>query len=235
MQKTQVIWPRKIHLDYTFGRLQCQCACVWPRNLYIKQVRLLHGNSLAFICSRAIELTALAANGTIYERRSEEEGMQEVYSVGDRVVYPMHGAGLIEAIEEREILGEKDHYYIMRLQMGDMKVMVPRGSAEEVGLRPIIDSDQVPKVYEVLKAEATPMSQNWNRRYRANMEKMKTGDIFVVAEVVRNLGIRDREKGLSTGERRMLDNAKQILASELAMVEGRSLEEVTSGIEEILS
>jgi CarD family transcriptional regulator len=177
----------------------------------------------------------LAANGTIYERRSEEEGMQEVYSVGDRVVYPMHGAGLIEAIEEREILGEKDHYYIMRLQMGDMKVMVPRGSAEEVGLRPIIDSDQVPKVYEVLKAEATPMSQNWNRRYRANMEKMKTGDIFVVAEVVRNLGIRDREKGLSTGERRMLDNAKQILASELAMVEGRSLEEVTSGIEEILS
>jgi len=87
----------------------------------------------------------------------------------------------------------------------------------------------------VLKAEATPMSQNWNRRYRANMEKMKTGDIFVVAEVVRNLGIRDRDKGLSTGERRMLDNAKQILASELAMVEGRSLEEVTSGIEEILS
>jgi len=177
----------------------------------------------------------LPGNGTIQRRRSEEEGMQEVYSVGDKVVYPMHGAGVIEAIEEKEVLGEKDYYYIMRLQMGDMKVMVPRGSADEVGLRPVIDCDEVPKVYEVLKAEATPMSQNWNRRYRANMEKMKTGDIFIVAEVVRNLGIRDRDKGLSTGERRMLDNAKQILASELAMVEKRPLEEVANVIDEILS
>ncbi|HBK61597.1 MAG TPA: CarD family transcriptional regulator [Firmicutes bacterium] len=157
-----------------------------------------------------------------------------MFSVGDRVVYPMHGAGVIEAIEEREVLGQRDNYYIMRLQVGDMKVMVPRGNALDVGLRPIIGSEEIARVYEVLGGEKTVMSQNWNRRYRANMEKMKTGDIFIVAEVVRNLGIRDREKGLSTGERRMLENAKQILTSEMAMVESRSCEEISRVIDSIL-
>ncbi|HAI87267.1 MAG TPA: CarD family transcriptional regulator [Firmicutes bacterium] len=157
-----------------------------------------------------------------------------MFSVGDRVVYPMHGAGVIEAIEEREVLGQRDNYYIMRLQVGDMKVMVPRGNALDVGLRPIIGSEEIARVYEVLGGEKTVMSQNWNRRYRANMEKMKTGDIFIVAEVVRNLGIRDREKGLSTGERRMLENAKQILTSEMAMVESRSCEEISRAIDSIL-
>lgn len=160
--------------------------------------------------------------------------MRTMFSVGDRVVYPMHGAGVIEAIEEREVLGQRDNYYIMRLQVGDMKVMVPRGNALDVGLRPIIGSDEIARVYEVLGGEKTVMSQNWNRRYRANMEKMKTGDIFIVAEVVRNLGIRDREKGLSTGERRMLENAKQILTSEMAMVESRSCEEISRAIDSIL-
>ncbi len=160
--------------------------------------------------------------------------MQTMFSVGDRVVYPMHGAGVVEAIEEREVLGLRDNYYIMRLQVGDMKVMVPRSSASEVGLRPVIGPDDIPRVYEVLSGEKTAMSQNWNRRYRANMEKMKTGDIFSVAEVVRNLGIRDREKGLSTGERRMLENAKQILTSEMAMVEKRSIEDISRTIDSIL-
>ncbi len=160
--------------------------------------------------------------------------MRTMFSVGDRVVYPMHGAGVIEAIEEREVLGQRDNYYIMRLQVGDMKVMVPRGNALDVGLRPIIGSEEIARVYEVLGGEKTVMSQNWNRRYRANMEKMKTGDIFIVAEVVRNLGIRDREKGLSTGERRMLENAKQILTSEMAMVESRSCEEISRAIDSIL-
>lgn len=161
--------------------------------------------------------------------------MYTVFSVGDKVVYPMHGAGVIEAIEEREVLGQRDQYYIMRLSVGDMKVMVPSSSAEEVGLRPVLGREEVPDVYDVLRGEKTAMSQNWNRRYRANMEKMKTGDIYTVAEVVRNLGIRDREKGLSTGERRMLENAKQILSSELSIVEQKSSEEVIKGIEAILS
>ncbi|MEA4883558.1 MAG: CarD family transcriptional regulator [Clostridia bacterium] len=157
-----------------------------------------------------------------------------MFAIGDRVVYPMHGAGMIEAIEEREILGQRDHYYIMRLQVGDMKVMIPRGSAADVGLRPIIGAAEVPKVYEILRGERTAMSQNWNRRYRANMEQMKTGDIYSVAEVVRNLGLREYEKGLSTGERRMLENAIQILISELAMVEMRPSEEIISEINSIL-
>lgn len=161
--------------------------------------------------------------------------MYTVFSVGDKVVYPMHGAGVIEAIEEREVLGQRDQYYIMRLSVGDMKVMVPSSSAEEVGLRPVVGMEEVPDVYDVLRGEKTAMSQNWNRRYRANMEKMKTGDIYTVAEVVRNLGIRDREKGLSTGERRMLENAKQILSSELSIVEQKSSAEVIQGIEAILS
>lgn len=157
-----------------------------------------------------------------------------VFGVGDSVVYPMHGAGVIEAIEEREVLGRRDQYYVMRLSVGDMRVMVPSSNAEGVGLRPVIASDEVPAVYEVLRGEKTVMSQNWNRRYRANMEKLKTGDVYIVAEVVRNLGLRDREKGLSTGERRMLENAKQILCSELCIAQNKRSEEIASCIEAIL-
>ena len=120
-----------------------------------------------------------------------------MYNVGDNVVYPMHGAGVIEAIEEREVLGERQKYYIMALPIGDMKVMIPMDSVEEVGLRQVIDDEGVRRVYEILGGEKTTMSSNWNRRYRANMEKIKSGDVFAVAEVVRNLTLRDQDKGLS--------------------------------------
>lgn len=157
-----------------------------------------------------------------------------MFKVGDKVVYPMHGAGTIEAIEEREVLGETARYYIMQLPFGDMKVMIPLDNVEEIGLRSVIGEDEVEKVFEVLGGDRSKMSQNWNRRYRANMEKIKTGDIFEVAEVVRNLAIRDREKGLSTGERKMLDNSRQILISELALAQGCSIEEVEKQIESVL-
>jgi CarD family transcriptional regulator len=140
-----------------------------------------------------------------------------VFRIGDRVVYPMHGAGVIEAVEEREILGQRKRYYIMRLPIGDMKVMIPVDGVESVGLRQVISPEEMDQVLDVLRAERSNMSANWNRRYRANAEKLKTGDIFEVAEVVRNLTLRDREKGLSTGERKMLDNARQILVSELVL------------------
>lgn len=149
-----------------------------------------------------------------------------VFNIGDKVVYPMHGAGVIEAIEEKEVLGEKQTYYIMKLPIGEMKVMVPTDNVEEVGLREIIDNESVSKVVEVLKGNKSKMSSNWNRRYRANMEKIRSGDIYEVAEVVRNLAIRDAEKGLSTGERKMLDNAKQILISELVLVQDTTEEEI---------
>lgn len=140
-----------------------------------------------------------------------------MYSVGDRVVYPMHGAGIIEAIEEREVLGEKQQYYIMRIASGDMKVMIPLKSADDVGLRPIISEEMVVEVLAALQGETSKMSPNWNKRYRANMEKIRSGDVFEVAEVVRNLTMREREKGLSTGERKMLESSRQILLSELLL------------------
>ncbi|AEG16643.1 MULTISPECIES: CarD family transcriptional regulator [Desulfofundulus] len=140
-----------------------------------------------------------------------------MFKVGDKVVYPMHGAGIIEAIEEKEVLGEKKQYYILRLPVGDMKVMIPIANCREVGLREVIDRASVPKVINILKGKSTAMSSNWNRRYRANLEKMRSGDIYEVAEVVRNLAKREKEKGLSSGERKMLENARQILISELAL------------------
>lgn len=143
-----------------------------------------------------------------------------VFKVGDKVVYPMHGAGIIEAIEEREVLGELQRYYIMRMPIGDMKVMIPVNNSEGIGLREVVNGEEVKKVFEILRAQKTKMSANWNRRYRANLEKIKSGDIYEVAEVVRNLAYRDKEKGLSTGERKMLDNARQILISELVLAQG---------------
>lgn len=157
------------------------------------------------------------------------------FNIGDKVVYPMHGAGIIEAIEEREVLGDKHTYYIMKLPIGEMKVMIPMDNVDGIGLRQIIDDEGITRVFEILRGEKSKMSQNWNRRYRANMEKIKSGDIYEVAEVVRNLAIRDREKGLSTGERKMLDNARQILISELVLAQDKSEEEVIHAIDDLFA
>lgn len=132
-------------------------------------------------------------------------------------MYPMHGAGIIEAIEEKEVLGEKRQYYILRLPVGDMKVMIPINNSKEVGLREVIDNEGVRRVIGILQDRSSLMSTNWNRRYRANLEKIKSGDVYEVAEVVRNLINREKEKGLSSGERKMLENARQILVSELVL------------------
>lgn len=140
-----------------------------------------------------------------------------MFNIGDKVVYPMHGAGIIEGIENKEILGDVKAFYVLRLPIKSMKVMLPVETAEHLGVRKIVDSDEVKKVITVLSEEKGDMPDNWNRRYRSNLEKVKTGDIFEVAMVVRNLEILDREKGLSTGERKMLSNSKQILVSELIL------------------
>ncbi len=140
-----------------------------------------------------------------------------MFKIGDKVVYPMHGAGVIEAIEEKEVLGERRKYYILRLPVGDMKVMIPTSNGKEIGLRAVVDWEGVQKVFHILRGQSSAMSPNWNRRYRANLDKIKSGSIYEVAEVVRNLVKRDREKGLSSGERKMLENARQILLSELVL------------------
>ncbi len=156
-----------------------------------------------------------------------------MFSVGDRVVYPMHGAGVIESIEEKEILGAIKKYYVMKLPLGEMKVLIPIDNISQVGLRGVIEKDDIPQVFIVLQGEQPEMSANWNRRYRDHLEKIKSGSIYEVAEVVRNLMLRDREKGLSTGESKMLDTARQILISELILVQETESTEVTSVLDNI--
>lgn len=153
-----------------------------------------------------------------------------MFNVGDKIVYPMHGAGTIDAIEEKDILGEKQNYYIIKMP-GEVKVMVPTDKAEEVGVRNVINKEEAAKVMSVLGENETEMSQNWNKRYRDNMDKMKSGDIYEVADVVRNLSFKQKEKGLSTGEKKMLNNAKQILVSELVLAEHASQDEVEKLVE----
>lgn len=156
-----------------------------------------------------------------------------MFKIGDRVVYPMHGAGVIEAIEEKEILGSRKKYYVMKLPVGEMKVMIPIDSILRVGLREVIDKGRVEEVFAVLRNPNGEMSSNWNRRYRYHLEKIKSGDILEVAEVVRNLARRDRIKGLSTGERKMLENSKQIMVSELLLVQGIDQSEVINALDGI--
>ena len=141
-----------------------------------------------------------------------------MFTVGDKVVYPMHGAGLVEKIEDRQILGETRAYYIIRIKGGNMQVMVPVRGAEDIGLRYVVDPKEFDEIYKVLGSESTPMDENWNRRNRDNMEKLKTGDPEQVAEVIRNLVRVDRVKKLSTGEKKLLNTARQILCSEMTMV-----------------
>lgn len=157
-----------------------------------------------------------------------------MFNIGEKIVYPMHGAGVIESIEEREILGEKRKYYIMQMPIGDMQVMIPLDQVDDIGIRKVIDSKEVENVLDVLGSEITKMHKNWNRRYRANMDLIKTGDIYEIAEVVRNLTLMDKEKGLSTGERKMLSNARQILVSEIVLVAGIHEEEAISLIEDVI-
>ena len=148
-----------------------------------------------------------------------------MFNIGDKIVYPMHGAGVIDAIEEKDILGEKQSYYILKMP-GEVKVMVPVDKAEQVRVRNIIDKTSADKVFSVLSQDETEMEKNWNKRYRDNMDKLKSGDIYEIADVVRNLSFKQKEKGLSTGEKKMLINAKQILVSELVLAEHSSYEEM---------
>ena len=153
-----------------------------------------------------------------------------MFNVGDKIVYPMHGAGVIESIEEKSILDEKQSYYIIKMP-GEVKVMVPTAKAEEIGVRSVIDKEQAGRVITILEQESTETEMNWNKRYRNNYEKMKTGDIFEVADIVRNLSFKQKEKGLSTGEKKMLLNAKQILVSELVLAEQKDKNEVEELVE----
>jgi CarD family transcriptional regulator len=149
-----------------------------------------------------------------------------VFQIGDLVCYPMHGVGVVEAIEEQTILDEKAQYYRLRFTLGRMTAMVPVRNAEQVGLRSLADTETCQKVVDFLKTDACSQeSDNWNQRYRDNLEKLRGGDIMVVADVVKCLMRRDRERGLSAGERKMYLTARQVLVAELAASTTRSEEE----------
>jgi len=140
-----------------------------------------------------------------------------MYNIGDSVVYPTHGAGVIEGIEQKEVLGKMQSYYIMRMPIGDMRVMVPMDNAAQIGVRDVIDEITAEKVLNSFKTAQIDVIQNWSKRFRDNMERIKSGDLYEVCAVIKSLMLRDRQKGLSTGERKMLSNAKQILISEIVV------------------
>ena len=158
-----------------------------------------------------------------------------MYDVGEKVVYPHHGAGTVVKKEVREVLGEKREYLTIQILHNDMTVNVPCENAEKVGLRKVINEEMVELVMKALTGNGTTMPKNWNRRFKHNRDKMKTGDIFELAEVVRNLSLRDHEKGLSTGEKQMFVKAKKILASELMYAKDMDEEEAAVWLDDVLA
>jgi CarD family transcriptional regulator len=158
-----------------------------------------------------------------------------LYKVGDKVVYPHHGAGTVIKKEKREVLGEKREYLTIKILHNDMTVNVPSENAEKVGLRKVIGEDMVKVVVKALTGGGTQMPKNWNRRFKHNRDKMKTGDILELAEVVRNLSLRDSEKGLSTGEKQMFVKAKKILASELMYAKEMDEEATAEWLDDVLT
>jgi CarD family transcriptional regulator len=156
------------------------------------------------------------------------------FNEGDNVVYPHHGAGVVIKKESRDLMGEKRDYLTIKILHNDMTVMVPCDNAHRAGLRRVIDEEQVRRVIEVLTGEVSDMPKNWNRRFKYNREKIKTGDVFELAEVVRNLAIREWEKGLSTGEKQMYTRAKKILASEFMYALDKDEEGAEEYIDELL-
>jgi CarD family transcriptional regulator len=156
------------------------------------------------------------------------------FTVGETVVYPHHGAALIEAIETRVIKGEERQYLVLKVAQGDLTVRVPADNAEYVGVREVVGEEGLERVFQVLRAPHTEEPTNWSRRYKANLEKLASGDVNKVAEVVRDLWRRDKERGLSAGEKRMLSKAREILVGELALAEGTDKDKAGVLLDEVL-
>ena len=173
----------------------------------------------------------------LMEEETDEVRVAECieFELGDHVVYPHHGAGKVEGKEEMEVLGAKREYLTIKILHNDMTVKVPTENAGVAGLRRVIDEETVKKVLEVLQGDVSEMPKNWNRRFKHNRDKIKTGDIYELAEVVRNLALRESEKGLSTGEKQMFTRAKKILASELMYALDKDEEEVEIYLDELLA
>jgi CarD family transcriptional regulator len=157
------------------------------------------------------------------------------FTVGDTVVYPHHGAATIEAIEKRVIKGVERDYLVLRVAQGDLTVRVPSDNVDLVGVRDVVNQEGLDRVFDVLRQPYTEEPTNWSRRYKANLEKLASGDVIKVAEVVRDLWRRERERGLSAGEKRMLAKARQILVSELALAENTNEDKAEAILDEVLA
>ncbi len=153
-----------------------------------------------------------------------------MFRVGDKITHPMHGAGIIDSIVEKKVNGVTRCYYILKIPMGGMLVMIPTESCKEIGVRPVVDFDQAEQVISEIPNIQVDLTQNWNRRYRENMMRLKSGNLIEVAHVVKSLMIRDMSRGLSTGERKMLHSAKQILISEIVLSESCTYEDAETRI-----
>ena len=167
------------------------------------------------------------------ERRS---ALNKEFKVGDVAVYPAHGVGTVQSIEEREIAGNKHKFYILKIMDTGMTIMVPTGNVRNVGLREVINESEVDIVYEILRERDISINeQTWNRRYREYMDKIKTGSIYEIAEVLRDLMLLRYEKELSFGERKMLDTARYLIIKELAISQEMGEEEIAEEIDEIFA
>ena len=157
------------------------------------------------------------------------------FQIGDKVAHPMYGAGVLESVVQKKVGGVVQEYYIMKLAKSSMIVMIPTQGSEEIGVRPVVDPDQADRVLAAIPSIHVEMTANWNRRYRENMERLKSGDLLEVARVVKGLTLRDATRSLSTGERKMLHSARQILISELVLSKSLSYETVEAQLDTALA
>ncbi|WP_297282251.1 CarD family transcriptional regulator [uncultured Anaerococcus sp.] len=155
-----------------------------------------------------------------------------MFKIGDKIVYPNHGAGIIDSIEKKEFLGEEKDYFILKMPIGSMDISIPMANIDKMHIREVISKEEGDEVLRILDGDPTEMSNNWNVRYRENQEVIKTGDIFEIAKMVRNLAILDKEKGLSTTEKKLLNRARRIMASELVMAGSLEKEKAEEMIDE---
>ena len=158
-----------------------------------------------------------------------------MYQIGDKVVHPMYGGGVVDSIVQKTVDGVVRDYYILKLPNRSMVVMVPTDNCEEIGVRRVVDQSQADQVMAAIPAIQVEMTANWNHRYRENMERMKSGDLLEVARVIKGLTIRDQKRGLSTGERKMLHSARQILISEIVLAKSSSYESVEKELDTALA
>ena len=158
-----------------------------------------------------------------------------MFQVGDKIVHPMHGAGVVDSIVSKKVNGVVREYYLLKIPVGGMLVMIPTTNSEEIGVRPVVNSAEADRIIASIPDIEVDMPANWNRRYRENMLRLKSGDLTEVARVVKGLALRDTDRGLSTGERKMLHSAKQILISELVLSQNTSYEDVEARINTALA